>query len=119
VQAEVRHGSRRYEALLGGNIPKLEPRPVFHAHVRVNYLAVGEEPRPQARVFNALGEHPLAFRQGRTTPARPARLWSVLAVHGLAKRGTIFGPAVSFFVFELREQQRPTRSAIGGSRSDS
>ena len=31
---------------------------------------------------------------------------------------TILGQAVAFFVFKLREQQRSTRSAIGGSRSD-
>jgi hypothetical protein len=52
-------------------------------------------------------------------PVRPARLRSVLTVHGLAERSTILGQAVAFFVFKLREQQRSTRSAIGGSRSDS
>jgi uncharacterized membrane protein YgcG len=60
-----------------------------------------------------------AFRHGRTTPARPARIWSFLTVHELAERITILGQAVAFFVFKLREQQRSTRSAIGGSRSDS
>ena len=65
--------------------------------MRVHYLAVGEEPRPQARVFNALDKHPNAFRHGRTTPARPARPWSVLTVHGLAERSTILGQAVAFF----------------------
>jgi hypothetical protein len=91
------------------------------AHVREYYMAVGEEPRPQAQVFNALDEHLHAFRHGRTTPARPARLWSALTVHGLAtaERSAILGQAVAFFVFKLRERQRPTRSAIGGSRSDS
>jgi hypothetical protein len=104
VQAEVSHGSRRHQTFLGGNIPKLEPRQTFDAHVRLNYLAVGEEPRPQARVFNALDEHPHAFRHGRTTPARPARLRGVLTVNELAERSTILGPAVAFFVFKLREQ---------------
>ena len=33
-----------------------------------------------------LDKHPNAFRHGRTTPARPARPWSVLTVHGLAER---------------------------------
>jgi hypothetical protein len=70
-------------------------------------------------VFEALDERPHAFRHGRTTPARPARIWSVLTAHGLAEGITIPGKAVAFFVFKLREQQRPIRSAIGGSRSDS
>ena len=104
MQAEVRHGSRRYETLLGRNIPKLEPRPAFDAHVRVHYLAVGEDPRPQARVFNAIDEHPHAFRHGRTTPALPARIWSALTVYGLAERSSILGPAVAFFVFKLSER---------------
>jgi hypothetical protein len=80
-------------------------------------MAVGEEPRPQAQALNALDEHPQAFRHDRTTPARPARLWSALTVHGLAERSTILGQAVAFFVFKLRERQRPTRSAIGNCTS--
>jgi hypothetical protein len=93
VQEEVRHGSYRYGTLLGGNIPELKPRPAFDAHVRVHCLAVGEEPRPQARVFDVVDEHSYDVWHGRSTPARPARLWSVLTVHGLVERNTTLGQA--------------------------
>jgi hypothetical protein len=44
---------------------------------------------------------------GTAEPRRldlPARLWSVLTVHGLAERSTILGPAVALFAFKLRER---------------
>jgi hypothetical protein len=80
-------------------------------------LAVGKEPCPQVRVFDALNENPHAFRHGRTTSARHARLWGVLTLHGLVERSTALGQATAFFTCKLRERLRTTTSAIGGSRS--
>jgi hypothetical protein len=75
-------------------------------------LAVGEEPRPQEGVFDPLGEHLSASRHGRTTPARPARLWSVLAVYGQAVAFFTFGVFSSAAAHQERHRRQQERHRV-------